>query len=249
VVQSHRQPLPASWFSRCVESVRNWAGQQGFDYRWLGDELFDPLNPLIREKTRGQIMVAADLARLHILSQSLEAGYDQAVWVDADVLVLQPDELAVPECGAVFGREVWIQADEGGALRVHRKIHNAFMAFAADDPVLPFYLYSAQRIVSRYDGSMAPQTIGPKLLTFLHNVIGFDVLETAGMLSPAVARDVLAGQGEALDRFNAESVCAPLALNLCGSSVTGGELSDFEMEAVIDTLSSALSVSLFRPIV
>ena len=100
----------------------------------------------------------------------------------------------------------------------------------------------AERILSRYDaasGPMVPQLIGPKLITLLHNAIGFDVLETAGMLSPLVGRDLLAGGGPALDRFLRASAERPRALNLCGSSVRDLALSDAEMSCLVDRLQSA----------
>ena len=210
VIQSHRQPLPASWYQLCVDSVRHWARGSGFEYRWIGDELFDRLTPALRAKLDGRPVVASDLARLLELEAALDSGFDQVVWVDADVLILDPTALALPEAGAWFGREVWVQWD-GGRPKVFRKIHNAFMTFGHQDPVLPFYRFSAERILDHFQGPMVAQLVGPKLLSHLHNAIGFDVLEWAGMLSPAVARDLLAGGGLALDRFVGDSSIPPLA--------------------------------------
>ena len=239
VLQSHRAPLPASWYECCVDSVREWSARLGYEYRWHGDELFDRLPSELRRKTAEQPVVASDLARLILAENALTEGYERVIWVDADVLVLEPDRLTLPEAEALFGREVWVQADENGRLKVYRKVHNAFMAFAANEPVLPFYRMSAERILRRYDatsGPMVPQLIGPKLITLLHNAIGFDVLETAGMLSPLVARDVLSGGGPALARFLKASAERPLALNLCGSSVRYQMLSDAEMSCLVDRL-------------
>ncbi len=239
VIQSHRAPLPAPWFERCVASVRAWSAVSGFDYRWFGDELFDRLPEHLRCKLTDQPVVASDLARLIVLEEALAEGFDRAVWVDADVLVLDADRLVLPAAQALFGREAWVQEGADDRLKVYRKIHNAFMAFAANEPVLPFYRFSAERILSRYDsaaGPMVPQLIGPKLITLLHNAIGFEVLEAAGMLSPIVARDLLAGSGAGLERFLAAHAVPPQALNLCGSSVQSGALSDLEMTRLVDRL-------------
>jgi hypothetical protein len=240
VVQSHTSPLPAAWYERCAASVRTWSEARGFDYRWLTDELFERLPQPLRQKTRAQPVIASDLARLIVLQEMLEADYERAIWVDADVLVRDTMTLQLPDTDALFGRELWVQASATGQLKVYRKIHNAFMAFTAMDPVLPFYRMSAERILSRYDADATPmvaQLIGPKLLTLLHNAIGFDVLETAGVLSPQVIRDLLGnGGGRALNRYLAESAGMPLALNLCGSTVRGGELTNDEMSAVVDRL-------------
>jgi hypothetical protein len=214
----------------------------------MGDELLQLVADPLRGKLSVQpIVIVTDLARLYALESALAEGFDQAVWIDADVLVIDPSRLCLPVGGALFGREVWIQVgskDDEKRLRVYRKIHNAFMAFLADDPVLPFYRYSAERILERYEGPMVAQLVGPKLLTLLHNAIGFDVVEEAGMLSPAVALDLLDGGGRALDRFVAESRVPPAAINLCGSSITAGDLDDEQMIQIIELL---LSHPVFEP--
>lgn len=223
-------------------SVRDWADQQGFEYRWLGDELFTVVPERLLEKTRRQLVVATDLARLIVLEGALAEGYQQVIWADADVFVIEPGRFELPQAEALFGREVWIARDAAGALKVYRKIHNAFMAFSAGNSVLPFYRFSAERILNRYDPAasrMVAQLIGPKLLTLLHNAIGFDVLESAGVLCPLVARDLLDGGGRALDRFTTVSQVPPMALNLCGSSVRGGEIGDAEMDRLISELEVA----------
>lgn len=239
VVQSHRSPLPSAWYERCIGSVRSWADARGYDYRWLSDEIFDRIPHSLRCKVRAAPVVASDLARLIVLEEALASGYERAVWADADVLVMDPGGFVLPEAEALFGREIWVQEEASGRLKVYRKIHNALMAFSAGDPVLPFYRWSAERILSRYDVGASPmvaQLIGPKLLTLLHNAIGFEVLESAGALSPAVARDLLAGGGRALERFLKESRILPQALNLCGSSVVRGDLDDGEMDALVSRL-------------
>jgi hypothetical protein len=206
----------------------------------MGDELLQLVPDRLRAKLSAQpTVIATDLARLYALENALAEGFDQVIWIDADVLVIDPSRLCLASGGAVFGREVWVQVgsmDDKKRLRVHRKIHNAFMAFQADDPVLPFYRYSAERILERYQGPMIAQLVGPKLLTLLHNAIGFEVLEEAAMLSPAVALDLLDGGGRALDRFVAESLVPPAAINLCGSSIAAGDLDDEQMIRIIETL-------------
>ncbi|MGE0622948.1 MAG: hypothetical protein AB7I04_06880 [Pseudomonadales bacterium] len=239
VIQSHTEPLPAAWLGVCTASVRRFAAARGYDYRWMGDELFATLPAPLREKTRNQRVVATDLARLAVLQSALVEGYDPVVWMDADVLVLDAERFRLADAAAQFGREVWVQREASGALKVYRRIHNAVMAFRRDEPVLPFYRHAATRILERYDrtgDAMVPQLIGPKLLTLLHNAIGFDVLETAGVLSPAVITDLLAGGGRALERFLGACRDSVLAVNVCGSSVRNGDLDDAQMARLVGLL-------------
>lgn len=236
VIQSHRTPLPAFWYEPCRDSVRAWARARGYEYQWLGDELFDLLPTEIRARTRAQPVVASDIARLAAMQNALADGADRAVWLDADTFVISQDRFELPAGREGFGREVWVQQDAAGRLQVRDKIHNAFLLFANDSPVLPFYRYAAERLVLRHEGPMVPQLAGPKFLAVLHNLLALPVAERAGVLSPAVIRDLIAGDGPALALFRRRSPAAPAAVNLCGSMVGSGQLEDAEMGAVIRVL-------------
>jgi hypothetical protein len=220
VIQSHRLPLPFDWLEPCLESVRNWAAVRGYDYRFEDDAIFERLDQDLREKTSDQLVIASDLARLEALQGALDQGYQCAVWMDADMLVFDPDRLHLAADGYALGREVWVQRSAPGRVRAYVKVHNAFLQFRAGNPFLAFYRHAAARIVRAHEpGRMVPQIVGPKLLTALHNVIGCPVVEEAAMLSPAVAEDLLAGGGAALSEFCATSRHRAAAVNLCGSLV------------------------------
>ena len=56
------------------------------------------------------------------------------------------------------------------------------------------------------------------------------------MLSPMVIKDMLAGEGSALDLFLKHSPQAITAANLCISSCERDEITGAEMECLIDSL-------------
>ncbi len=246
VIQSQRRPLPYGWLAPCLESVRGWAELRGFEYRFLDDALFDVLPADLREKTRDQLVVASDIARLIVLRQALAEGHEAVIWCDSDFLVFDPQRLTLPPESYAVGREVWVQSD-GKRLRSHIKVHNAFLAFRQGNAFLDFYLESAQKLVRAHRGPMVPQFVGPKLLTAIHNIVGCPVAESAAMLSPEVARDVVAGSGPALALFNTNSRSAPAAVNLCASLAgtpparrsRGRKTARSSMRAVIERLLSA----------
>jgi hypothetical protein len=216
VVQSQRPGVLPAWQRRCFDSVRGWAKLRGYDYRFYGDELFRPLPPTLREKLQAQPVVATDLARLLLLREALRSGYEQAIWCDADLLIFRDFEPR--EQDHSFGREVWVQGRDGG-VHSYRRIHNAWLQFQADSPVLPFYIDRATAMLERVRMPVVPQFVGPKLLSALHNIVEFNVEERVGMLSPMAARDVLQGSGPALDELvgaHRETICA---VNLCASYV------------------------------
>ncbi len=234
VIQSHRAPLPASWYERCVRSVRDWCDRRGYEHCWLGDELFDPLPAPLRRRYRRQPVVLSDLARLHALEAALATGADGAVWIDADVLITRP-ELMVPEVPFALGCERWVQDTARGGLRVYRKVHNAFMCFRPGNSMLAFYRDAALRLLELHSGPAVPQLAGPKFLALLDNVLRFPTVEAAGALSPPVIRDLLNGGGTALATMLEQTPEPLAAVNLCGSMV-GDALSDAQMAAVVEVL-------------
>ncbi|MGD8420071.1 MAG: hypothetical protein PVJ78_06545, partial [Gammaproteobacteria bacterium] len=107
VIQSHRDPLPHAWLGRCLDSVAGWARAGGFEYRFLGDEIFESIDPPLRDRLGERTAIASDLARLRLLQRGLAEGYRRVVWCDADFLVFRPRELRLPETDFGLGREVW----------------------------------------------------------------------------------------------------------------------------------------------
>lgn len=227
VLQSHA-PDPPPWLARCLASVRAWAAAAGHGYRCLDDTLFDRLPADLRSKTCGRSAMQADLARLLWIREVLAQGEAARVaWLDADVFVFRPERLDLtlgPHTHA-FGREVWVDREarpnRTETVRVRRHVHNAVCVFGPEDPVLPFLIHVTARLLTRASTDrVPPQFVGPKLLTHLHGVSDFPLIESVGMASPLVLRDLAtAGGGSAWDAL-CLSHTAPLgALNLCASLV------------------------------
>jgi hypothetical protein len=260
IIQSHRQPLPYTWLAPCVASVQNWATQNGYDYQFIGDALFDTLPQWVLDKTQAQKVIATDLARLKCLQQFLAAGYQRVVWLDADFLIFAPDNFQLPEPGHLpegyaLGREVWVQpkileqkagqeAPENKAIKfkTYKKVHNAFLLFDAQfgqrNSFLDFYSAHAERLLEKVNGPIPPQFIGPKLLTALHNVVQCPVQESAGMLSPWTINDILAGGGPALKLFRDKSPQPLAGANLCSSLSASDALPERALEKVVTQLLS-----------
>ena len=217
VIQSHKKDTQHTWLRLTLESVRAWSSLRGHDYRFFGDEIFEPLPSWFREKFVGMGAQCSDLARLLMIQKQLANGYERVVWADADLLVFRPKDLSVPLVNdSVFGYETWVDKDSKGKLRHWGHLHNAFMVFAKGSVVLPYLIYSIQSIARRIDkNKFSPQTFGPKLLGALHSISQFEVQPDVGALSPLVAKDVLDGGGEALNLFQRVQSQAPTALNLC----------------------------------
>ena len=242
VLQSHQQPLPASWIETCTNSVKVWARQNGFTYQLLGDELFEYVSVPLLNKTKTQPVIATDLARLKALQSLLQLGFESVIWCDADFLIFNPDQFILPNETFAIGREVWIQTNKRQKLSAHIKVHNAFLMFCQGNSFLNFYTDTAERLLTQNEGNMSPQFIGPKLLTAIHNVAQCPVMETAGMLSPLVSKDIANGGGEALDLFKQKSPQLIAAANLCSSLVGNDELNNEIVENCTKKLLNRLDI-------
>jgi hypothetical protein len=236
VIQSHRSPLPYGWIQQCLESVEAWSEGNGYEYHYLGDELFDRVEDGLKQKIAKQRVITSDLARLLVIQEMLQAGYQRVIWLDADFLIFDPINFVLPCDDCAVGREVWVQKNKRGKLKVYKKVHNAFLMFCRGDSFLDFYVDTSKRLLIQNSGSMPMQFIGPKLLTAMHNVAILPVMESAAMLSPMVIKDLLLGQGAALELFSRNSSVSPAGANLCTSSCDSNEVSGFEMQQLIELL-------------
>lgn len=180
--------------------------------------------------------MASDLARLLVLQDALRQGYKTVVWLDADFLIFNADKFILPDGPYALGREVWVQSGKRDKIKVYKKVHNALLVFRRANGFLDFYIETATRLLMLNSGTIAPQFIGPKLLTALHNIAVLPVMECAGMLSPLVVKDIIQGGGSALELFVAHSPQAITGANLCISSCDRGELKAMEMQALIASL-------------
>ncbi|GAB5414983.1 MAG: hypothetical protein Cons2KO_25860 [Congregibacter sp.] len=216
VLQSQRPGTLPRWQRRCCDSVRAWAKFHSYEYAFCGDELFRRLPAQLRSKLLEQRIVATDLARLLWIREHHNAGYDRAIWCDADLLVFDDFEPAHNDHS--FGREIWVQGREQG-IHSYRRIHNAWLMFDANSPILAFYIDRAISMLTRVQLPVVPQFIGPKLLSALHNIVSFNIEERVGMLSPLVIRDLVNGGGPALEEMRQGHADMPCAANLCASYI------------------------------
>ena len=244
VLQSHQNPLPYQWLKICIHSVQQWADYHQFDYLLMDDQLFELVPPHLLQKTIKQKVIATDLARLLQLQYFLKQGYDCVIWCDADFLIFEPEKFILTADRYLLGREIWIQKNQKNKLKAYKKVHNAFLMFRQNNPFLDFYADTASRLLELNTGTMPAQFIGPKLLTAIHNISLCPVLETAGMLSPLVIKNIISGGGAALDLFKIKSISPLYAANLCTSSYQNHELSLTEIEQVIQILQSKKKIFL-----
>lgn len=217
VFQSYRRDDVPAWIGRCLASVEAWADQQGYRYRFLGDELFDRLPTRYRQRTAHSKQLLADLGRLIVARELLEEGFQRAVWFDADVFVCAPARLVLPRAREFYlCREVWLELT-GATVEISQRVNNCVCAFERGASFLPFYIDACQRLVDDTAGALSPLLVGTQFLTALDRALPLPKLENVALLGPQLLRELAAGGGPMWEAFTHE-LHAPIdAANLCAS--------------------------------
>lgn len=243
VIQSASPKTQPEWLRVCLSSVEDWATSNGWKHSLNGDELFEHVPEDIRVKFSAQKPLLADIARLNWARQMFDNdnNLERVIWLDADVLIFAPDKIKIdPAWDFAVGRQIWIQTGAEGTIKTYKQVHNAILVMRRTSPVLDYLRHAVRHIASRHDGPAASQLLGPKLLSALHNIVAFDIVESVGMASPLVIRDITTGGGEALTALRNQTSGEVGAVNLCASyrdkEIDGICLSDAVFAACVDTL-------------
>lgn len=210
VIQSYRTHDVPPWLARCLASVRAWAAECGFTYRFLGDELFDPLPARLRLRAGHLPQMLADLGRLHAIAAALVEGADRAVWVDADVFVF--GALRLPDAREHYlCHEVWIEPGIA-----EDRVNNCVCSFTAASSLLACYRDSCMQIIDAASGALDSLALGTRFLTGLDRLVTLPKYEAIGLTSPHVLRE-LADTGALPDLLRTRHREPIAALNLCAS--------------------------------
>ncbi len=240
VYQSFRTANVPAWIERCLASTRAWAQLHSFDYHFVDDRMFAYAPDWYREKVAGDVLLVSDLARLAIARELLGQGYDRAIWVDADVLVFTSQRLTIDVTEQfAFCRELWVEPNESGGLRVKQRVNNAVCVFCRGNALLDFYMHACESIV-RGMNTIDRFAVGTRFLTELHKLVPFRLLETIGLFSPVLLAHVALDRTAGLAAFREQCGTPLFAANLCSSfrdtTVQGIPMTDKLFERVIERL-------------
>jgi hypothetical protein len=216
IVQSYRTHGVPSWIARCLASVQAWARSRGHDYRLTDDSAFALCGEDYLAKVGDNKRSITNLCRLELIKSALAEGYDQAIWMDADILAFAPDRLDFEASERIsFPRETWLAPGNGGWVTVPT-INNCVVICPRGDPDLDLII-QATRHVARHHPITHNFQVGVDLIRGLNQFLGFPLLANVGMFSNH-ALVALAQDNEALVRQQAVSHGTPVyAANLCAS--------------------------------
>lgn len=134
-------PIPV-WIKTCLDTVEAWSILKGHTYRFLNDELFDPVPSDFRERCGREILPVTDVARAMWMRRLHAEGFERVIWMDADVLVFDPAGFEVGgDDDYALAREIWVEPSRtGGRTAVHRKVNNCVAYVDAGSTFLDTYL-------------------------------------------------------------------------------------------------------------
>lgn len=223
--------------TRCMRSVREWADGRGFEYRFIDDRLFDYLPSWYREQTFQTILPHTNLARLLVAKELLAEGYDRTVWIDADILVFDPERFDIEVKGDfAFCREVWIKVKWGAVVKSDL-INNSVTQFMRGNRFLDYCIWAheeiARQFVLRYGSST-------RLLSAMHQAAPLPTISNVGLINPVLMRDLLRGGGmlarEYMLAHGAPLRAANLCASLCDTDETGIRVGPADYEAIVALL-------------
>ncbi len=243
VLQSWPPTRLAPWLERCVGSVADWAALRGYRYRYVDDRLLDIVPAWYRERCGMQRLAVTDLGRLLLMREALaDADCERVVWVDADVLVFDPQRFtADARDDAAFSRECWIWRDAQGAVKSVTGINNALMAMRRGTPLLDFYIRACERIVAETPADkLQHNDVGTVFLSRLGQAMPLALVPGMELFSPALVADIAAGGGEVVATFARGMpravACANLCRSLVGKPIWGVTLDERDLDRAVERL-------------
>jgi hypothetical protein len=252
VFQAFVSRKPPPFVERCLASARAWAALHGHEYRFYGDELLDVLPEWYRERLGGHVVHLINLARLRVARDLLAAGAGRVVWLDADVLVFDPEDFApdAPD-GFAYCREVWLDRDADGYTPTYRVNQAAFVADRGN-PFLDYCLWAHESMARDRPETVRPFGTSTALLSAIHEATPLPLLTNVAMMNPELIREIAdGGDGPALREYVRRHGYPTQATNMTLSMVgveyngatAGEDVFDAACTALVATRGAALDLA------
>jgi hypothetical protein len=212
VYQSHPPRAPA-WIRRCTASARQWADRNGYAYRLLGDELFAGVPIEITMKALSRLPMT-DMGRL-LWAERLLSEYERVVWIDADVLVFDPERFVVDsDASFMVCREVLMKTGVGKPRAVVGR-NPSVLVVRRGTPFLRRWLDEMRRHAAKAEG-LGDADFGREMLRRLAKGERLAAIENVGHFNASVLKEIHGARGPVLGAMMKASGVPFAAANLCG---------------------------------
>jgi len=217
VYQSFRTENVPAWIDACMTTVRAWAQQQGFDYRFFDDRFFDLVPAELRPRASEHKCLLTDYARLVAAKDLMAEGYDRAIWVDADAVVFNPEKFTIDiTSGHAFCREVWHDLTLLGRPFFKLTVNNSISVFCHDQQFIDLYLKEAGEVL-RSDRPLSAVSIGTDWLHKRQAQTPSRLLVNVGIFGPEMMYRYLKNDARFLRPYLRHQTSPVYAINLCNS--------------------------------
>jgi hypothetical protein len=158
-----------------------------------------------------------DLARLVKAQEYLNAGYQQVIWVDIDVIIVNTKKFRIKlEEGFCFCLEHWVGLNNKKQIIISKNINNSLMVFKSHNTFLDYYVECCLNIVKRKT-KLEKTSVGTDFLTKLYTLSPFKVLTNVGLFSPYFLYLYLSDVNLSNDLLKKYFPSDLYAVNLCNS--------------------------------
>lgn len=258
VYQSFKADDVPSWLGRCLDSVMQWSRNNGFDYV-REDNFYDYVPDWYVKKAQNKINVIADLARLKLARKYLDQGYERVIWMDADVIIFNPENLTIETTEShLLCNEVWLDTADNvdfgaGEIFCASKITNSITMFTQDSKFLDFYIEATESIVKRNVGYLSKLCVSTNFFTPLSKIVYLPLFHQVGLFSPILMHGIVSDDQEILQSY-VQSLGSPVyAANLCYSfrnkTYKGLSISDALFDETITKLLSTKGIAINQSLV
>lgn len=199
--------------------TKQWATSRGYDYQFLGDEILETVPSWYRQRAGPWMAVNTDLARIQRARLLLNSGYERAVWIDADVLIFDPQNFSIDNDRLyTLCKELWLRPSAKG-IACRRQINNCVSIYKQGNPFMDFYEHACRRLMRNPKVGLGHGTVGTVFLTKLNAAMPLPVLPNVANFSPHLVADIANGKGPYL-KLHRQLFGSPIqAANLCFSKV------------------------------
>lgn len=180
-----------------MASVSDWARHYGYDYRKLNSGFFEKVPDWFFARCSGQIHPITDLARLLVMQQELSTSYERVVWLDADVLIFDPENFSIDtQSGFQFGYGHFVGMHADGTAHIGESgPNNGLLVAHRSHPLLAFYIYAIEAIVrDAKPGSLERTALGPDFIRRLAGLCPLECNLRFGWLTPVIQQELSVGQ-------------------------------------------------------
>ncbi len=243
VLQSDKPPPRPEWRRRCLTSVEDWAAAQGYAYRLIGDELFDPIPEDLRKACAGVLLPLTDIGRLLWLQKLLQEGWERAIWLDADILIF---DASMRITGEAVGREIWISKGRETGFRAAESVNNCVLSVSAQSALRRRLLEATLAKAASFRAPPHPRALGPDLFRRLHAADPLPVVPDIAMTSPIMLAALANGDAAPLAAHRSVWAGPVRAANLCGSLVEDDEQAGRAVQRLLES-PGAFSPAMVEP--